>query len=218
VAPVACAAVANDSGVHPGWYADPLGRFELRYYNGAAWTADVSSDGDRFVDPLGIELGTSCRHSRRWASRRSAPNGPATAAMVLGIIAVAIAWLPFIVVLGVIAAVLALVFGAVGNPSIGRHGRRSQPCDRRPRHRGLRPGRRRARRRPDRRGARRLRRLRRPRPARRRDHLVRNRRLACDRLGHVGEPRHGACRLLGPDRFRPPRHRQRAPHGPRSAR
>jgi hypothetical protein len=112
VAPVACAAVANDSGVHPGWYADPIGRFELRYYNGAAWTADVSSDGDRFVDPLGIELGPRVADAAR--SDRSATNGPATAAMVLGIIAVAIAWLPFIVVLGVIAAVLALVFGAVG--------------------------------------------------------------------------------------------------------
>jgi hypothetical protein len=114
VAPVACAAVANDSGVHPGWYADPLGRFELRYYNGAAWTADVSSDGNRFVDPLGIELGPRAATADAGRPDVSAPNGPATAAMVLGIIAVAIAWLPFIVVLGVVAAVLALVFGAVG--------------------------------------------------------------------------------------------------------
>jgi hypothetical protein len=114
VAPVACAAVANDSGVHPGWYADPLGRFELRYYNGAAWTADVSNDGDRFVDPLGLELGARATGAEPAVSDSSATNGPATAAMVLGIIAVAIGWLPFIVVLGVIAALLALVFGAVG--------------------------------------------------------------------------------------------------------
>jgi hypothetical protein len=106
--------VANDSGVHPGWYADPLGRFELRYYNGAAWTADVSSDGDRFVDPLGLDLGPGVSSADIAVPDRSATNGPATAAMVLGIVAVAIAWLPFVVVLGVIAAVLALVFGAVG--------------------------------------------------------------------------------------------------------
>jgi hypothetical protein len=111
---VACAAVANDSGVHPGWYADPLGRFELRYYNGEAWTADVSSEGDRFVDPLGLEPGPRVAAADPARSNGSATNGPATAAMVLGIIAVAIAWLPFIVVLGAIAAVLALVFGAVG--------------------------------------------------------------------------------------------------------
>jgi Protein of unknown function (DUF2510) len=117
--------VANDSGVHPGWYADPLRRFDLRYYNGAAWTADVSTDGNRFVDPLGIELGAEHRSlDHRNADHRSpggsppsratATNGAATAAMVLGIIAVAIAWLPFVVVFGVIAAVLALTFGALG--------------------------------------------------------------------------------------------------------
>ncbi len=106
--------VANDSGVHPGWYADPLGRFELRYFNGAEWTADVSNDGDRFVDPLGLELGARSSTGGDAAPAGSASNGPATAAMVLGIIAVAVAWLPFIVVVGAIAAVLALAFGAVG--------------------------------------------------------------------------------------------------------
>jgi hypothetical protein len=59
MAPVACPAVANDSGVQPGWYADPLGRFELRYFNGDEWTADVSNDGGRFVDPLGIAIAPS---------------------------------------------------------------------------------------------------------------------------------------------------------------
>jgi hypothetical protein len=109
--------VANDSGVHPGWYADPLRRFELRYYNGSSWTADVSSDGNRFVDPLGVELSvaSTARDSRNGVpSSGAATNSPATAAMVLGIIAIAISWLPFVVVLGAVAALLALTFGAVG--------------------------------------------------------------------------------------------------------
>ncbi|HSP27950.1 MAG TPA: DUF2510 domain-containing protein [Ilumatobacteraceae bacterium] len=117
--------MANDGGVLPGWYADPLRRFELRYYNGSSWTADVSTDGDRFVDPLGLELpghssaGVSATNSPATnpatnTAANSATNSPATAAMVLGIIAVAISWLPFIVVLGVVAAVLALAFGTVG--------------------------------------------------------------------------------------------------------
>jgi hypothetical protein len=114
VAPVACAPVANDSGVHPGWYADPLGRFDLRYYNGAAWTADVSNDGERFVDPLGLDVGTGVTTPGGTATNGRPANGVATAAMVLGIVAVSIAWIPFVVVLGTIAAVLALVFGAVG--------------------------------------------------------------------------------------------------------
>ncbi len=105
--------MANDSGVRPGWYADPLRRFELRYYNGSAWTADVSNGGDRFVDPNGIEVGPSGTVATARTAGRGT-NTPATAAMVLGIIAVTIAWLPFIVVFGAIAAVLALAFGTVG--------------------------------------------------------------------------------------------------------
>lgn len=103
--------MANEYGAQPGWYADPIGRFDLRFYNGATWTADVSDGGTRFVDPDGVEPGRSYSPD---------PNGPeptntaANAAMTLGIISVAIAWLPFLVVLGAIAAVLALGFGWAG--------------------------------------------------------------------------------------------------------
>lgn len=52
------------------------------------------------------------------ASNVAAPagtrNGPATAAMVLGIIAVTIAWLPFLVVLGVLLAAVAIPLGIAG--------------------------------------------------------------------------------------------------------
>jgi hypothetical protein len=103
--------VANDGGARPGWYADPLGRFELRYYNGATWTADVSTGGERFVDPLGLDVE---QHSRQPArSGAAASTSLATASMVLGIVAVATAWIPFVVVVGAIAAVLALVFGTL---------------------------------------------------------------------------------------------------------
>jgi len=105
--------VANDSGVQPGWYADPLGRFELRYFNGAAWTADVSADGSRFVDPLGLDTSPS----QPLPSSSTGQNTAATAAMVLGIIAVTIAWIPIIVVFGAIAAVLAVVLGIIGRRS-----------------------------------------------------------------------------------------------------
>ena len=102
--------MSNDSGVQPGWYADPMGRFELRYFNGAAWTADVSANGARFVDPLGLDIARGDGDG----STLGATNGPASAAMVLGIIAVATAWIPFVVVVGVIAAVLAVALGLVG--------------------------------------------------------------------------------------------------------
>jgi hypothetical protein len=102
--------VANDSGVQPGWYADPLGRFELRYFNGDEWTADVSNDGGRFVDPLGIAIAPSDGPG----ASTPAANTVATSAMVLGIIAVATAWMPVIVAFGAVCAVFAVTLGFVG--------------------------------------------------------------------------------------------------------
>ena len=37
--------------VPAGWYADPAGRFELRYWDGSAWTEHVSRAGQQFTDP-----------------------------------------------------------------------------------------------------------------------------------------------------------------------
>lgn len=85
----------------PGWYADPNERFELRYHNGSSWTADVSTEGRRFLDPLGSTPSpdTGGRSAR------------ATASMVLGITAIAIGWLPYVVAAGLVCAVLALLLG-----------------------------------------------------------------------------------------------------------
>jgi hypothetical protein len=33
------------------WYADPSGRFEMRYWNGSDWTEHVSRKGKQFTDP-----------------------------------------------------------------------------------------------------------------------------------------------------------------------
>ena len=54
VADAVTAAAATDdaaSGVPAGWYADPSGRFELRYWDGNAWTEHVSRAGQQFTDP-----------------------------------------------------------------------------------------------------------------------------------------------------------------------
>ena len=37
--------------VPAGWYIDPAGRFELRYWDGTAWTEHVSRNGQQFTDP-----------------------------------------------------------------------------------------------------------------------------------------------------------------------
>ncbi len=86
-------------------------RYEFRFHNGTVWTADVSVNGVRYVDPHGIEPtpggGTG-------GSTRGARSGLALASMILGIVAVSIAWMPFVVLFGAICAVLAVVFGAIG--------------------------------------------------------------------------------------------------------
>lgn len=35
-----------------GWWPDPTGRFEHRYYDGRAWTRHVGRAGQQFEDPL----------------------------------------------------------------------------------------------------------------------------------------------------------------------
>jgi hypothetical protein len=104
----------NEPGAAAGWYADPMRRYEHRYYNGREWTADVASGGQRFVDQLGLQPTGGAPDTATGTAPRSGSNAAATTAMVLGIVAVSIAWLPFLVVLGAIAAVLAIVFGAIG--------------------------------------------------------------------------------------------------------
>jgi hypothetical protein len=49
--PAAVAQPAATPGVPAGWYADPAGRFELRYWDGGTWTEHVSRAGQQFTDP-----------------------------------------------------------------------------------------------------------------------------------------------------------------------
>ncbi len=44
-------AAAAAPAVPAGWYADPAGRFELRYWDGSTWTEHVSRAGQQFTDP-----------------------------------------------------------------------------------------------------------------------------------------------------------------------
>lgn len=37
------------------WYPDPLGRAELRYFDGTAWTEHICTGGDQQVDPFGTD-------------------------------------------------------------------------------------------------------------------------------------------------------------------
>jgi hypothetical protein len=41
----------GDAVAPAAWYPDPSGRYELRYWNGSAWTEHVSRNGQQFTDP-----------------------------------------------------------------------------------------------------------------------------------------------------------------------
>lgn len=94
----------------PGWYPDPARRFEFRYHNGQRWTADVSVNGQRYVDP-------------NWASG-AAPAGTtmyqpgpsramAITAFVVGLSSLLIAWVPFVFALAVVGVVVGVVFAVI---------------------------------------------------------------------------------------------------------
>lgn len=90
-----------------GWFPDPHGRHEYRYFNGHAWTADVADEGNRMVDPHGAA-------PIRRADRPATGNGIAVAALTCGLVALVFAWMPLFVVIGLVLGVLGLVFGIRG--------------------------------------------------------------------------------------------------------
>lgn len=104
----------TDQQLPSGWFPDPLGRYDHRWFNGRSWTSDVAMNGQRFVDPLGTSPGS---HDGPPPGNRSA-----TAALVCGLVGVAIAWMPLVVVAGLVLAILAIVFGAKGLRQSGEAG------------------------------------------------------------------------------------------------
>ena len=59
-------------GVPAAWYADPMGRHQYRYWDGASWTHHVANDGQASIDPLDQQpdegRGTSAAAELRQAS------------------------------------------------------------------------------------------------------------------------------------------------------
>ena len=50
-ATVATSSSSGSASVPAAWYADPSGRYELRYWNGKEWTEHVARSGQQFTDP-----------------------------------------------------------------------------------------------------------------------------------------------------------------------
>jgi Protein of unknown function (DUF2510) len=97
-----------------GWYADPQGRYEFRYFNGVQWTSDVAVDGQRYVDSMANRPPPEPHlpHRRR---------GMAITSMVTAMAGVLVGWVPFIFVFAACSAVAAIVFGVLGLKAARRH-------------------------------------------------------------------------------------------------
>lgn len=95
-----------------GWHPDPTGRFELRWHNGSSWTGDVATHGQRFLDPLAANAPASGDR-----------NGRAVASFVIGLVCVAMAWVPFVFAAAAVASVAGLALGVLALRHPARLGR-----------------------------------------------------------------------------------------------
>lgn len=67
-----------------GWYADPLGRFEHRYWDGTGWTPHVARGGRSWTDPMGLRPGGP-QVSPAW-DRPGPTNAKAIVSLVLSLV------------------------------------------------------------------------------------------------------------------------------------
>lgn len=113
-----------------GWFPDPLGRYDHRWFNGTSWTADVSVDGGRFVDPSpmsGIGGPDAPAHAALGSpgAALGAPFGTpiagstqpsrtlAVLALIAGLVSVLTGWMPIVFVVGAVAGIAAITLGII---------------------------------------------------------------------------------------------------------
>ena len=113
----------------PAWYPDPTGRHDHRWWDGAEWTAHVADAGVAAIDPLPAAP-SAPGDVRTGAVAATDPAGPtgaaaaapgvAVAALVVGLAAALLGWVPF---LGLGVAVAGVVLAALGLRRTTRRGR-----------------------------------------------------------------------------------------------
>jgi len=112
----------------PGWFPDPTGRHDHRWWDGAAWTAHVADGGVAAIDALDDQRhpgapsseGTAGPRAGQAPARRGGNDPVAITALVLGVVALPFALLPG---LGLVPAVTAVVLALVARSRIKGSGR-----------------------------------------------------------------------------------------------
>lgn len=111
----------------PGWFPDPTGRHDHRWWDGGAWTAHVADAGVATVDPLPEARGAPAAAPARAAdvpsshpSSHPGTDPVAVVALIAGIIGGLLVFAP---VIGLAAPVAALVLGLVARTRVRTSGR-----------------------------------------------------------------------------------------------
>jgi hypothetical protein len=107
----------------PGWFPDPTGRHDHRWWDGAAWTGHVADAGVAALDPLDGASASGVRGVQRTGTGTASPgraDGVAVAATAVGIGAVPLALLP---VLGLVPSIAAVVLAVVARARLRASGR-----------------------------------------------------------------------------------------------
>lgn len=109
----------------PGWFPDPTGRHDHRWWDGAAWTAHVADAGVAATDPLttppetGSDRGLPPVMTMPESRPGSDPVAIAALAVALGSLVLA-----FIPGFGLVAPIAAIVLAVLGRSRIRASGRR----------------------------------------------------------------------------------------------
>jgi hypothetical protein len=121
--------MADELTWDPGWFPDPTGRHDHRWWDGVAWTAHVADAGVAGRDPLdapggGIDPGPRARPTdgRSPGPASDGSTDPvAVTSLTIAIPAVLLALLP---VVGLFPAASALILAIVARSRVRRSGRR----------------------------------------------------------------------------------------------
>lgn len=76
--------MTEGAGPASGWYRDPFGRYEVRYWDGRAWTAHVATGGQTSTDPAVGTPAIPTVHRSADKVRRDVARAGADAATVVG--------------------------------------------------------------------------------------------------------------------------------------
>jgi len=117
--------MAEELSWEPGWFSDPTGRHDHRWWDGAAWTAHVADAGVAAHDPLDAPAADVGPAPGRVAATGAAAAGAGTdpiavISLVVSLVALPLALVP---VLGLIPAVAAVALAVIARSRVRSSGR-----------------------------------------------------------------------------------------------